>query len=78
MCHCVISSDDEDVVDRATALIKKVELEKRTDRNITDYIVEEVARITRLPFDDDGDYVAPSNGHIEVSIVTAITSLTAR
>ena len=80
LCDCELSiviSSDDDVVARATAFITNVELEKRTDGNITDYVVEEVAHITRLPVDGDGDYEVPSNGQIDVSIVTSITSLTA-
>ena len=49
----------------------------RTDRTIVEY-AEVIARITRLPDDGDGDYVAHSNGLIDVSAQTAISSLTAR
>ena len=76
-CESPIDST-ADVVDRATAFVTNAELEERTDRNRIDHVSEKVACITRLPVDGDSDYVVTSNGPIDVSIETAISSLTAR
>lgn len=67
-----------DIVDRAMAFVTNAELERVTEPNIVVYVSEDIARFMGMPFEGDGHYVAPSNILIDVSVQTAISSLTAR